>query len=431
VAVAHGDPIEAFAAAVHANDSSRVQQVLESHPELRSRLDEPLPGGAFGSTALLAAVHSANRDLIDVLLRAGANINARSHWWAGSFGVLDHDSGLAPFLIERGATVDVHAAARLGMMARLEALISAEPALVHARGGDGQTPLHVASSVEVAKYLLDHGADIDARDIDHESTPAQYLVRHRPEVARYLVERGARTDILLAAALGDVRRVRDYLAADPRAIRTSVSEEFFPKQNPRSGGSIYIWMLGASKMAHHVARELGHDDVLALLMTHTPDGLKLTIACELDDESTIKALLDRRPDLAQTLDDGERRRLAVAAQDDNGAAVGRMLDAGWPVDVRGQHGATPLHWAAWHGNVEMVRELIRHRAPLDVTDSDFKGTPAGWAVYSSVHGWHPQRGDYAGVLDALLDAGASPPTVTGETAMSDAVRDVLRRRGLA
>ena len=42
---------------------------------------------------------------------------------------------------------------------------------------------------------------IDARDIDHESTPAQYAVRERPDVARYLASRGCWTDILMAAAL--------------------------------------------------------------------------------------------------------------------------------------------------------------------------------------------------------------------------------------
>ncbi len=60
---------------------------------------------------------------------------------------------LAAYAIERGAVVDVHAAARLGMMDRLRELISLDPSLVHARGGDGQTPLHFASSVEVAAYL--------------------------------------------------------------------------------------------------------------------------------------------------------------------------------------------------------------------------------------------------------------------------------------
>ena len=75
---------------------------------------------------------------------------------------------------------------------------------MHARGGDGQTPLHFATTIDVAQLLLDHGADIDARDVDHESTPAQCMVRDRQEVARYLVSRGCRTDILMAAALGDL-----------------------------------------------------------------------------------------------------------------------------------------------------------------------------------------------------------------------------------
>ena len=428
--IADMDPIERLAAAVHANDPSQVQQVLERHPELTSRLNEPLPGGAFGATAVLAAVHRRNRDMIDVLLRAGADINARSRWWAGSFGVLDAETELTPFLIDRGATVDIHAAARLGMLARVEELVSANAALVHARGGDGQTPLHFACSIEIARYLLDHGADIDARDVDHESTPAQYMVRDRQEVARYLVERDARTDILMAAALGDLTRVRDYLAADPESIRTNVSEVYFPKQDPRSGGTIYLWTLGAHKMAHHVAREFGHEDVFRLLMDRTPDGLKLAIACELDDDTTIRALLAGQEDLARTLDDDQRRRLAVAAQNNDRGAVARMLDAGWPPDVRGQHGATPLHWAAWHGNVEMTEELLQRQAPLDVMDDDYGGTPTGWAVYASVRGWHPRTGDYAAVLDSLLAAGAKPPRITSDSEMSDEVREVLRRRGV-
>ena len=48
-----------------------------------------------------------------------------------------------------------------------------DPALVHARGGDGKTPLHYATSVAMARYLVERGAVVDARDVDHESTPAQ------------------------------------------------------------------------------------------------------------------------------------------------------------------------------------------------------------------------------------------------------------------
>ncbi len=158
--------------------------------------------------------------MLDVLLAAGADINAKSRWWAGGFGILHSaDPGLATYAIERGAGVDVHAAARLGMRDRLGELIEADAELVHSRGGDGQTPLHFACSVEIAHYLLDHGAAIDARDVDHESTPGQYMLDTRQDVARFLVTRGCQTDLLMAAALGDLALTRKHLDADPACIR--------------------------------------------------------------------------------------------------------------------------------------------------------------------------------------------------------------------
>src|SRR5690606_2068599 len=133
---------------------------------------------------------------------------------------------------------DVHAAARLGRTEKLRELLAMDPALIHARGGDGQTPLHFAANVEIAALLLEHGADIDARDIDHESTPAQYMARDRVDVARFLVTRGCRTDLLLATALGDIALVRQHLDADPACIHLRVSPEFFPMSRAKAGGTI-------------------------------------------------------------------------------------------------------------------------------------------------------------------------------------------------
>jgi hypothetical protein len=233
-----------------------------------------MPGGSFGATILAPAVEKQNRAMIDLLLAHGADINQRSHWWAGSFGVLDFcEPSFAPWLIERGARVDAHAAARLGMIDRLDALVSANPAVVHARGGDGQTPLHFAANAAIAGYLVEHGANLDARDVDHESTPAQWMIRDRHEVAQFLVQRGATADILMAAALGDRDRVKRLLDENPRAIRTRVDGEFFPMSNRQAGGSIYIWTLGANKTAHTVARDFHRDEVYALLVERSPrDG---------------------------------------------------------------------------------------------------------------------------------------------------------------
>ena len=110
-------PAEMLAAAVRASDAARVSRVLASHPELQARINEPMANYGAGMQAMLAAVQRTDRATIDVLLAAGADINARSHWWAGGIGVLDEClPELAPFLMERGAMLDAHSAARLGML---------------------------------------------------------------------------------------------------------------------------------------------------------------------------------------------------------------------------------------------------------------------------------------------------------------------------
>jgi ankyrin repeat protein len=425
------DPAHQLAAALDAHDAVRVRQLLDEHTELRAGLDTPLPGAAFGATPLITAVNRDDRAMAEVLLDAGANIDARSHWWAGGFGVLDFQTELTPWLIERGATVDAHAAARLGMLERLRELVAANPALVHARGGDGQTPLHFASTVPVARYLLEQGADIDALDVDHESTPAQHMVRDRQHVARYLVTCGCRTDLLMAAALGDIHLVLTHLDADRGQVAMSVSDKWFPMRDARSGGTIYIWTLGKYRTPHQVAREFGHRDIVRILMERSPDAAKVGEACELGDMPAFTALLDARPNVAHTLTDDDRLRLLHAAENNNARAVRMMLAAGWQADTRDARGTTALHWAAWHGNVEMIRHLLRYHPPVDVRDTQFDAPPLGWAIHASKHGWHPGAGDYPGTVTALLKAGARLPAPIDHLDASDAVLEALRPHALA
>ncbi len=273
------DPLELAKKAFREDDAATVRQLLKRHPQLRAMVNEPMAD--FDSQAI---THVRSRAMLDVLLEAGADINAKSRWWAGGFGLLDCASPeLAAYAIKRGAEMTVHAAARLGMLEKLKQLVAANPELVHARGGDGQTPLHFASTIEIAEYLLDHGADIDERDVDHESTPAQYMVRSRPEVARYLIRRNCKTDILMAAALGDADLVGKHLDADPESIRMRVSDEYFPMVGGEKGGTIYQWELGWYVSACQVAKSFGHSDVFRLLMERSPAEEKLVNACWLHD----------------------------------------------------------------------------------------------------------------------------------------------------
>jgi ankyrin repeat protein len=417
------DPAEELKQALRGDNASVVREILDRLPELKAKINEPI--GPFDSPAIVSA---RSPEMLEVLLAAGANLNAKSRWWAGGFGLLHGASPeLAAYAIRRGAFVDIHAAARLGMLERVRELIASDSQSVHARGGDGQTPLHFASTVDIAACLLDQGAEIDACDVDHESTPAQYMIDDRQEVARHLIQRGCKTDILMAAALGDIDLVRRHLDAAPDSIRTRVSEEFFPMISPKAGGTIYQWKLGWYLSPHRVALKFGHEEVYRLLVDRSPAEVKLIEACWLGDDATLQALRTDQSDWSSRLWAGDQRQVAHAARNNETGVVRAMLKAGLPVDARGQHNATPLHWAAFHGNCEMVKAILPFGPPLEATDADFNGTPLGWAIHGSKEGWYRQTGEYAGTVQALLAAGACLPERLGGT---EAVRDVLRRHGM-
>ena len=146
-------------------------------------------------------------------------------------------------------------------------------------------------------------------------------------------------------------------------------------------------------------------------------------ACWLADETAVRSLLAENPELAAGLSDAPRRQAAHAGRNNNLAALRVMLAAGLPVNALGQHGAAPLHWAAFHGNVEMAREILRYRPPLELTDADFSLTPLGWAIYGSEHGWYCRTGNYAATCEALIQAGAKlPERLEG----SEPVKELLR-----
>jgi ankyrin repeat protein len=408
------DAMQAF----HTDDAARLREIFVRHPELRRMVNEPV--ASFDSPPIIRV---RSREMLDVLLEAGADINGRSRWWAGGFGILDCASpDVAAYAIERGANVDVHAAARLGLIDALHRMLAQDPGLVHARGGDGQTPLHVAQTVEIAAALLGAGADINALDVDHESTPAQYMTGDRLDVARHLVACGCRTDLLLAVALGDIPLSRQHLDANPGVIRMRVNADWFPMQDPKAGGTIYQWTLGFHASAHQIAHDRGHRDLLQLLSERSPMSLRLLEACWIGDGEAVQTYRSAASPDASAFTPDEHVLVAHAARNNRTDAVRLMLECGLPVDAKGQHRATPLHWAAFHGNVEMVRAILRFAPPLEATDADFAGTPLGWAIHGSEHGWHSQTGDYAATVTLLLQAGARRPAAPGG---SPAVRAAL------
>jgi ankyrin repeat protein len=398
-------PVELFVAAVKAGDVEGVRDLLKAHPDIAARINEPLFD--FKQTA----VHAACRNLamLDLLLAHGADLNVKSSWEQGGFGILETVTPeQAEPLVARGAKVDVWAAANLGMADRVKELIDADPALVNAKGGDGKRPLHYARTVEIAEFLLDRGGEIDALDDDHASTPAQYHIGDNADVCRFLVSRRARSDLLLATALGDEALVRRHLDEDPASIGMRVSQDWFPMiDTAPNGGHIYQWTLGFHVSAFDIARRRGHQEVLSLLLSRAPPRDRVMQALWSGDGEAADGVLASDPATIEGAPPKVLRQVADAARNNNTAAVKAMLAHGFPVTAVSQHGASPLQWAAFHGNPEMLQDVLRYGPPLEMRDRDFNGTAMGWVIHGAVGYWRGiSTAKHGACARLLLDAGA-------------------------
>ena len=74
----------------------------------------------------------------------------------------------------------------------------------------------------------------------------------------------------------------------------------------------------------------------------------------------------------------------------------------------------------------MAQVILGFDPPLEARERDFGQTPLDWTIYGSINGWYAERGDYAGVAELLLAAGAKAP-LTPKVKGSEAVLTVLRR----
>jgi ankyrin repeat protein len=147
----------------HRGDIDAALEVIDRHP-------------GIAQAGLYEAVHQNHPELVRILLERGAK--ATTPWrWACWYTPLMHSLrypqpryDIAQMLVDHG--VDPNETNGMGMTA------------LHIIAGQG--------TVDAARWLLDRGADIHARDREFESTPLAWSARAgREDMARFLLSRGA------------------------------------------------------------------------------------------------------------------------------------------------------------------------------------------------------------------------------------------------
>ena len=188
-------------------------------------------------------------------------------------------------------------------------------------------PEHAGVQIPLLQLLIDRGAIIDGPDSG--SAVNGCLHNGRGEAAAFLASRGARLDLEAAAGVG----------------RLDVVKGFFT-----GGGAL------------------------------------------------------RPPATPQQLTDG----FAWACEFGRTAVVEFLLGCGIKIDAKLKHnGQTGLHWAAYGGHAGTVKLLLQHGAQVGAKDESFGGTPLEWALYA--WGNSPDRnrtGCYYDVVALLVGAGA-------------------------
>lgn len=411
-----------------------MEHLLEDNT-VRLSVNDPLFD--FEAPAIVFARRS--REMVEVLLAASADINARSQWEAGGFGVLDNnDAEQAEWLISRGATLDVHSAAGLGKFTELRAMLDADSNLVHAKGGDGQRPLHFAKTIAEIDLLLDRGADIDARDLDHHSTAAQWAVprpancrtaedfERESAKCRHLVSRGATADIFIAIALGDLDLTRSILDDDPSALQARIADGEYPSDPAARQANIYIYRLAGNASPHQIALMFGAEKILELLNERSSPKELLLTACWQGDTNTARQIAEENPDLVGELPWKDARLIADAAWDNRLESVALMLNLGFDVNIRSVHDSTPLDRAAFHGFDEIVELALAFGATVDVKN-EFGANPLEACLWGLKNGWR-NDGNYANTVHLLLEAGAEltgDPRPTGMAQVDVIITDHL------
>lgn len=396
---------EEIRAAIKNRDLPTMERLVCQNPHYTRASDDD------GNTPLhrVGEAEHEHPDLVDFLLASGADLHATNHlgfkpihlaFFRNHLWCYKHGNAPRPnwrHLMDRGAGYNILIASCLGDLERVRELLREDPKRADFLDTCKRRPLSCALEFghgEIARLLLEHGADPNAREVETFVTYPLVVAAQRNdlEMAKILLERGANPDALTDSG--------------PNALYAAVENDFGDMADLLAsyGASIspasYAWMCDLPVLASmlkikpDIAQELlEYNDeskpdksilVVRLAFRYGADPKKVgawTIWRSCAAPQLLEVFLKHGvdPDVA----DKEGKTALHAMQGRMGGSVESaklLLDHGADLHAREDAlQATPLAWAAMYGRKEMVEYLLSRGAKPNLPDDEPWSTPLFWA----------------------------------------------------
>jgi ankyrin repeat protein len=345
-------------------DPLRCPSPLAAYEEQAERLLEAWRAGDAQAIELFRREHpgAAPRDTADARL-ALARWYCFQDWrrlaeWAHA--VAQAHSPVALFEAAVEAVID-------GDVPALEHLLSEHPELARARSTLVTKHDPAVHAATLLHYLAANGVE-DWR---------QRSPKNAVDVAKVLLEAGAEVDALAGMYGGQCTTMSMLVSSSPPAeagVQVPLVETLLDH-----GASVDTRGTGAWTSPLMTALAFGFADAAEALARRGARVETMAAAAGLGRLAEARALL------GSASAEDRHRALALAAQHGHVEIVRLLLDAGEDPDrhnPQGNHAhSTPLHQAAWSGHEAVVRLLVEHGARLDIKDTIYEGTPLRWAEH--------------------------------------------------
>jgi ankyrin repeat protein len=381
-----------------------LKRALAGGPAQETPLTELLNAANRGDAQAVAAILDEYPDVINERGTLAGHTGLRT---ALHFGVA-HEP-VVKLLLERGANPDIR------------------------DEGDHAFPIHFAAErgdIAIVGLLIEHGADAIGAGTGHNLEVLGWAVCFEYathwDVARYLLDHGAKHTMLSAVAMGETAAIRSLAqsGADLNQRMDRTNHRRTPLHlavvKKQAGALATLIELGADlNLTDAVGltpldqAALNGADEMTRLLIGAGATVTLPAAIVLDRQEDIERIVRDDPEIMSTTDNRRWARLLVHA---SGGASRRVMQtllrtvmrhrAGLSIvnmeddqetAVDGAAGYTPLHSAAFHGNNDAVAVLLKHGANPRTRDWKYCATPAGWAAYAG----HMETATL--ILDANVD----------------------------